>query len=265
MARTALIICLRVTAVIALTCRLLPVPAVAVEFESTIEKAREKEASVDDGQKKLVVVTFGADWCKWCRKLEADTFLDERVNALSEQFLWVKVDVDEQPELAARFGVQGLPQTYVIDGDDRVIAVRPGYAGPLEFAKFLENALRNPNPPEELLLNLLNRLRAEESLEERNTTVAGLVEHLARPDRAGRDEILQAMSQTKSGLLPTLIELMSDDRLAVRAAASGTFLKLTRADLDFDPFGNAALREQQLQNWRNWLAAQPMSRGRTVE
>ncbi len=234
----------------------------AVEFEPTIEKARAKEAAPEGEPKKLLVVTFGADWCKWCRKLEADTFMDERVGALSDKFLWVKVDVDEQKELAARFRVQGLPQTFVLDGDDRIIAVRPGYAAPEEFVKFLKDALANPQPPEDLFFNLLKRLQADEADEERRETVAQLVEHLARPERDGRDVILLAMSQTKSGLLPPLIELMEDDRLAVRAAASGTFLKLTRADLEFDPFADKTQRERQLDAWKKWLTSRPVSKPR---
>lgn len=265
MVRTAMIFGLSATVVILINCGCFALPGMAVEFEPTIEKAREKDPPADDGQKKLLVITFGADWCKWCRKLEADTFLDERVNALADKFLWVKVDVEEQTELAARFGVQGLPQTFVLDSDDRVIATRPGYTGPDEFVKFLNGALLNPHPPEVVLLNLLDRLQAEEGVEERNQTITRLVEHLARSDRDGRDVILQAMAQTESGLLATLIDLMADQRLAVRAAASGTFLKLTRAELVFDPFGEPKQREQQLQTWKTWLDARPMSQRRTKQ
>ena len=40
------------------------------------------------------------------------------------------VDVVEQPEVAAQFGVWSLPTTIVLDASQRVVAINPGVAGP---------------------------------------------------------------------------------------------------------------------------------------
>jgi thioredoxin len=56
---------------------------------------------------KLVLVDFWAPWCPWCRKLAPD------YEALSAEYQgkvkFAKLDADANPEIAAKYGVQGLP------------------------------------------------------------------------------------------------------------------------------------------------------------
>ena len=79
-------------------------PARSIEFHRSIEEAR-KAAKVE----RPTVILFGATWCTWCRKMETDTLTDPKVMQAAGQFLWVKIDVDKDQELAARYGVDGVP------------------------------------------------------------------------------------------------------------------------------------------------------------
>lgn len=54
-----------------------------------------------------VLVDFGADWCPPCRAMEP--LLDELSKDLAGKALIAKVNVDENPSLAAQFGVRNLP------------------------------------------------------------------------------------------------------------------------------------------------------------
>jgi len=61
---------------------------------------------------KSVVLVFHADWCKYCKDLEPTLNLLEK-----EGIEIIKINVDEHPELARKFGIRGLPTVvYIKDG-----------------------------------------------------------------------------------------------------------------------------------------------------
>ncbi len=55
----------------------------------------------------LTLVDFWAPWCPWCRKLAPE------LEALAPQYegkiVFVKLNADEAPQIASRYGVLGLP------------------------------------------------------------------------------------------------------------------------------------------------------------
>lgn len=242
---------------VAATCLVIAVStARAVEFHPTIEAAREAEAAPSPELRKPVVLAFGAEWCGWCRKMELDTFPSEAVSALADQFLWVKVDVDEDEALSARFRVRGLPHTFVLNGDDRVIASHPGYLPADEFVAFLNEALTNPQPIEDILGDLLAALEAAAADDERAAAVTKLIEHLARAERAERTAVLAELAAAQGELLSPIAQLLADERLAVRAAAYGVLSALSHQELPFDPFADAEERQPQAEAWLAWTTAQ---------
>lgn len=85
-----------------------------------------------------VVVDFYAPWCGPCRMLAPV------VQALAQKYAgrarFVKVNVDDAPELAERFGISGVPTLlFVRDGEevDRVV----GFAPPQVISARLERLM----------------------------------------------------------------------------------------------------------------------------
>ena len=60
---------------------------------------------------KPVLVDFWAPWCTYCRRIAPA--VDQVAGQYGEQMVVGKVNVDEQPELAERFGAETIPTLLV--------------------------------------------------------------------------------------------------------------------------------------------------------
>ncbi len=63
----------------------------------------------------LVLVDFSATWCGPCRRMAPE--FEAAAEELKGQATFFKVDVDEAPEVATKFGVQSIPNlTFLKNG-----------------------------------------------------------------------------------------------------------------------------------------------------
>jgi hypothetical protein len=151
----------------------------------------------------------------------------------------------------------------VLNGEDRVIASQPGYVPPEAFVAFLNRALENPQPIEDVLPDLLAKLENATEPEERDATLTQVVERLAGAERDGRPAALAAVTKAGPIVWPRLLALMSDERLSVRAAAGGTLAHITKSGLLFDPFAPGEERSRQVARWQTWISEHQADEERT--
>lgn len=60
---------------------------------------------------KPIMVIFHAKWCGACRMLDQNTLTHAKVIEAAQQWIAVKVDVDNEKEIAAQHGIRSLPTT----------------------------------------------------------------------------------------------------------------------------------------------------------
>jgi thioredoxin 1 len=83
------------------------------------EQSFENEVLQSD---KPVLVDFWAEWCGPCHAVAP--VLDKIVDERNGELKLVKVNIDEQPSLAARFGVQSIPTMILFkDGEPAAAAI----------------------------------------------------------------------------------------------------------------------------------------------
>ncbi|MFK4639379.1 thioredoxin [Paenarthrobacter histidinolovorans] len=85
-----------------------------------------------------VLVDFWAVWCGPCRMVSP--VLDKLAHERAGHIKLVKVDVDQTPQLSARFDIKAVPTLMVIV-DGKVVARRAGAAPAPVLRNWLEEAL----------------------------------------------------------------------------------------------------------------------------
>lgn len=98
-----------------------------------------------------IFVDVYTDWCGWCKKMDKDTFSDEKVaEYVNEHFYAVKLNAESQDKMiikqdtitsqmmARSMGVSGYPTIVYIKEDFKTIQAVPGYQKADAFLKTLE-------------------------------------------------------------------------------------------------------------------------------
>jgi thioredoxin 2 len=84
-----------------------------------------------------VLADFWASWCGPC--IAAAPEVHELAREMGGKALVLKVNTEENPELASRYGVQSIPN-FVVLRNGRVVLQRTGFGGRVEMRRWLEQA-----------------------------------------------------------------------------------------------------------------------------
>ena len=108
-----------------------------IAWETTPPAALFGKPADDDGRPMLI--DFTASWCPPCQAMKQTVWPAADVVEAAKPFRAVVVDIDQHPDLAARFGVDSIPNIMILSPDgSKVLAGFVGYRDVTPLRAFLE-------------------------------------------------------------------------------------------------------------------------------
>lgn len=110
----------------------------SVAWVSSLDQAKQIAAR----EHRLILVDFYADWCGPCQLMLQTTYRDPRVIQISKRFVAVKINVDEQPQIATSYGIDSLPTLAFLNATGKPLDGVIGYVPADDFLKETQGALK---------------------------------------------------------------------------------------------------------------------------
>ncbi len=85
-----------------------------------------------------VVVDFWAEWCGPCKMIAPS--LEEIANEMDGKVKIAKVNMDENPDLAAKYGIRSIP-TLLMFKDGEPVAIQVGAAPKNKLSDWISNEI----------------------------------------------------------------------------------------------------------------------------
>lgn len=115
-----------------------------IHWLSSVDAALTRAAKIG----KPVMIDFMATWCPPCRAMEDSTFSNQLIAEKASSFVTVRIDIDKQREVAARYGALakkyggiGIPNILFLSPNGNRLKHIVGYYGPRELSAVMDSVL----------------------------------------------------------------------------------------------------------------------------
>ncbi len=204
-------------------------PPTATTRDSQIAIQTDYSAAVREAQlsNRPLLVLLGARWCSWCRKLEAELEMPEAKSIISE---WVvaEVDVDDEPEVAARLEAAALPGLRILGPFQSIVASREGYLELAELKQWLAENRKSADPTIQKVLY--------DTAEPNDEAIGQLITLLTDSSpmvRAASIERLVAHSRVSAG---PVVQILKTGRLVQQLSACEVLRRWKAPVAEIDPW-----------------------------
>lgn len=113
-----------------------------VSLEEALNRASQED--------KKILIDVYASWCPYCQRMHSEVYTnDEVLRAISEHYLWVKINVESQDmvrykgsdfteaQFARALENENVPTTFFMNDEGAIIGVQPGYLDADVFSNLL--------------------------------------------------------------------------------------------------------------------------------
>lgn len=83
-----------------------------------VNTSQKYQQLVNEYSDKIIIIDFWAEWCGPCKSF--GPVFEKLQEEYSDEFIFAKVNVDENGDLARRFGITGIPTTAFIRNDNLI-------------------------------------------------------------------------------------------------------------------------------------------------
>ncbi len=74
-------------------------------------------------EKKPILLDLSAVWCHWCHVMDETSYSDDEIiDLINKEFVAIRVDIDQRPDIRERYNFGGYPTTAFLDDEGGVIA-----------------------------------------------------------------------------------------------------------------------------------------------
>jgi thiol-disulfide isomerase/thioredoxin len=189
-------------------------------------------------QNKVVFVDFYTTWCGPCKMLDKNTFPDANVKQwLTDNTIPLKIDAEEQVELAKQYKVSGYPYLAFINADGELRSSSLGYLNPEQFIKEANRALSGKSP-----LQIAREALAKDPSFQNHLALAKTYAQQEDFDQA-LDTLKQVMADGKAGKIEgfkNMGVLINLARISRRHEATKNYLNELSGQIRDDILNNGA-------------------------
>ncbi len=97
--------------------------------------------------KRMIIVSVGASWCHYCKKMDRDVWRNPTVaRTIASEYVPLKLIDDQHRNLIKSMQISGYPATLIFTPDRRLVARMDGYVAPEKVLQTMQT-LRASIPP----------------------------------------------------------------------------------------------------------------------
>lgn len=94
---------------------------------------------------KLILIDFWATWCRPCLAMDSNTWSKDEVKVLMNNYVPLKIDIDNNRTIAGRYSANRIPYVVIIDPNGEIVYDESGYKDKAQMIRILKRYSVNTN------------------------------------------------------------------------------------------------------------------------